>query len=181
MKEYKIIVIGPACSGKTTLAKLLSEKLNISHLQLDSYYWTQKWKPLQQEEFREKVKDFLNINCQWIIDGNHSKVRDLLWGKANICVWLNYPFIKVLKRCLKRSFSRGINREELYSQNVETLKRSFFSKDSVILFLLKTFFRRKREIPLLLKKYNFQNKEIFEIKNEKDMELLVSYFMDKNK
>lgn len=34
----KIIILGPGASGKTTLAKKLSQILNIPHLELDKYF-----------------------------------------------------------------------------------------------------------------------------------------------
>jgi adenylate kinase family enzyme len=39
MKDEKIILIGPVRTGKSTLAQLLSEKLDLPHISLDSVRW----------------------------------------------------------------------------------------------------------------------------------------------
>lgn len=39
----KIIIIGTTGSGKSTVAKKLSEKLNVPHIQLDFLFWKPNW------------------------------------------------------------------------------------------------------------------------------------------
>jgi adenylate kinase family enzyme len=82
-------------------------------------------------------------NDQWVSDGNYSKVRDIVWGHATDVIWLNYSFPLVFSRALRRTIRRAISREELFSGNRESLRMTFFSKDSLLLWILKTY-RRNR-------------------------------------
>ncbi len=70
-------------------------------------------------------------------------------------IWLNRPLPVTLYRLLKRTLHRTITREELWNGNRESFFSNFFSKDSVIYFMLK----KRRS---LNKKYNsiFRSREL---------------------
>ena len=76
----KIVVIGPNGSGKTTVAKKLSQKLNIPHIELDNIYWKPNWGESSKEEFRRKVDD-LTGRDEWIVDGNYARSQDLTYSE----------------------------------------------------------------------------------------------------
>ena len=84
---------------------------------------------------------------RWVMDGNYSAVRDLVWGRATAVVWLNYPFRVVLWRCLSRTIRRAITREELFSGNRESFRMSFLSRDSIILWAITSHRRVRRGVP----------------------------------
>ncbi|MFB3098236.1 MAG: AAA family ATPase, partial [Dehalococcoidia bacterium] len=87
----RIVVVGSSCSGKTTLANSLSEKLGYSHIELDAIHWLPDWVPRPVEEFR-KLTSVVIGEESWVVDGNYSSVRDLVWPRATTLVWLNHPF-----------------------------------------------------------------------------------------
>jgi adenylate kinase family enzyme len=163
--ERRIIIIGTSCSGKSTLAKTLSNKLGIVHYELDHYFWKEHWTESTKEEFTKKVKDIIEEK-NWVICGNYSKVREIIWSKATDIIWLDYPFQLVLFRSIKRSFIRSLKKEKVCNGNIETFKQSFFSKESIILWVIKTYKRRKNEYPILLKE--FDNKRIFRLRNKSE-------------
>ena len=39
----RIVIIGTSSSGKTTLGKNLAQKLNITHQELDFFFWEANW------------------------------------------------------------------------------------------------------------------------------------------
>jgi hypothetical protein len=41
------------------------------------------------QAFREHTLQALRGET-WIVDGNHWEVRDIVWGRADLLVWLNY-------------------------------------------------------------------------------------------
>ncbi len=86
----------------------------------------------------------------WVVDGNHSKVRDLVWSRADTVVWLDYPLWLILWRLAWRTSRRVIAREELWSGNRETLRGAFFSRNSLFMWALQAYRRRRREYPELL-------------------------------
>ena len=139
----RIVVVGSSCSGKTTYAKRLAASLGHDHLELDALHWLPNWVERPDKEFRALVSTAAAANG-WVIDGNYSIVRDLIWPRATCVVWLNYGFPIVFARALRRTLRRSLTREELYSGNRESLRRSFLHRDSILLWVITTYKRRKK-------------------------------------
>ena len=55
----------------------------------------------------------------WVVDGNYSVVRDLVWDRADTVVWLDLPRLVVVRRITTRSIRRVVWREELWNGNRE--------------------------------------------------------------
>ena len=43
----RINVVGTSCSGKSTLARALAERLNAPYIELDAIFWDRDWTPVQ--------------------------------------------------------------------------------------------------------------------------------------
>ena len=145
----RIVIIGTSCSGKSHLGKVLADKYQVPHIELDDLHWLPDWQERSDEEFIALVKEHI-AGDRWVIDGNYSVVRELIWSRATIIIWLNYSFPLVLFRAIKRSIIRAITKEKLFSDNVETFRQSFFSKESIILWVIKTHYANKRRYRVLL-------------------------------
>ena len=144
----RVVVVGTTGSGKTTFARRLAAILDVPHIELDALHWQANWEPVPKEVLRERARHAAAMP-RWVADGNYSKVRDILWGRATAVIWLNYPFPIIFGRLLYRTLKRIATRERLYSGNTESFRRSFLSRDSILLWLLRTYGRRRREYPLL--------------------------------
>ena len=81
----------------------------------------------------------------WVVDGNYSKTRDITWPRATTIVWLDYPLPLILWRLGLRILRRAVTRERLWQGNQESLRTHLFTKESLILWALQTYKRRKRE------------------------------------
>jgi len=127
LEMHRIAVVGNSGSGKSTLALRMAKKLEYPFLELDSIYHQPGWEPLPEDELRARVADFA-LQQEWIIDGNYSVVRDLIWPAADTLVWLDLPRRVVMKRVLLRTLKRGVTREELWNGNREPLS-NFISFD----------------------------------------------------
>lgn len=160
----RIVVVGTSCSGKTTLAKNLAQALGVKHIELDSIYWLPDWVERPKEEFRKLVEKEVAAEA-WALDGNYSKTRDIVWKRATAIVWLNYSFPLVAYRALSRTTRRVFNREILYSQNRETFSKAFLSKDSILLWVLTSFHRRRRDYPRLLQEISGSEVKVFVFQN----------------
>ncbi|NLG68109.1 MAG: adenylate kinase, partial [Firmicutes bacterium] len=55
--------------------------------------------------FRHRVHEATSGRC-WVVDGNYSRVRDILWPMADTVVWLDYPLPVILGRLLRRTARR---------------------------------------------------------------------------
>jgi adenylate kinase family enzyme len=145
---HRIIVTGSTGSGKTTLALQLARRLAIPGIDLDDLYWGANWTPVALEEFRAKTDQATRQPC-WAISGNYRVVRDITWPRADTLIWLDYAFPLVFYRLMKRTISRIISGELACNGNRETVSAAF-GKDSIIVWLFKSYWRRKRDVPKLL-------------------------------
>ena len=141
----RVVVVGTSCAGKTSFAQSLSRALSFPHIELDRLYWQPNWVPRPAEEFRALTAQALSQD-RWVVDGNYGVVRDLVWSRATTIVWLNYSFPTVLWRALVRTVRRALTREELFSSgNRESLRMAFFSRESILWWVLTTFYRRRKQ------------------------------------
>ena len=167
--HHRIVVIGTTSSGKSTLAKQIAEKLNLNWIELDALHWEPNWKHADDEVFRKRVKNAIQAE-RWVVAGNYSITRDLVWFHAQAIIWLDYPFHIVFWRLITRTIWRVVTQEELWSGNRERLSSQlrFWSQDSLINWLFKTYWRRKHEIPILLLQY--KHLKLIHFKHPKEAE-----------
>lgn len=140
----RVAVVGTSCSGKTTFARDLSGIAGAAHIELDALNWKANWEARPTAEFRSLVEEAVSCD-RWIADGNYQAVREIVWSRATAVVWLNYPFWRVFSRALLRALRRVLTREELYSGNRESFRQAFFSRDSILLWVITSHRRRNRE------------------------------------
>jgi len=149
MDLRRVAVIGTSCSGKTTFAATLAARQQTPHIELDALHWRPGWVEAPPEAFRAAVAAATSAE-RWVSDGNYSKVRDLIWSRATSVIWLDYPFTTVMRRALCRTLRRAITREELFSGNRESLRMAFFSRDSILWWVVTTYRRRREQYSALL-------------------------------
>jgi adenylate kinase family enzyme len=141
----RIVVVGTSCSGKTTLARVLASRLDIPHVELDALHWLPGWQERPGAEFRDLVAT-RTAGPRWVVDGNYRKVTmELVWPRASLILWLDYPFALVFWRGLRRTLRRSITSEELFGGNRESLGRSLFSRGSILWWIVQTHRRRHRD------------------------------------
>lgn len=133
----RITVYGPSGSGKSTLGIALAERLGLPYVDLDHvFHRGPTWDDdLSVEEFRAEVAAWLAAHPDgWVIAGNYSTVRDMILPDAETAIWLDLPFLTVYRRLAWRTISRAITGEELFNGNRESLRQTFFSRDSMLLW-----------------------------------------------
>lgn len=151
LQMQRVVVIGTSCSGKTTFARNLAHKWNVPHIELDAVHWQPNWTPIPRDEFRAQAQEAVAPKA-WVLDGNYSAVRDIVWARATALVWLNYSFSVVALRALRRTLRRSIFKEPMWAGNTESLRHAFFSRDSILWWVLTTYRKRRRDYPLLFQK-----------------------------
>jgi adenylate kinase family enzyme len=168
-KLKRVVVIGTSCSGKTRLAASLAQKLNLPHIELDSIFWKPNWTHTPREEFRNLVTK-ATAPEEWVLDGNYSAVRDILWTRATTLIWLNYPFNVVARRALSRTLRNILYRKVMWAGNKETFRQAFLSKDSILWWVLTTYRRRRRDYPRLFKDPAHGHLQIIELASPAEAE-----------
>ncbi|HET7152275.1 MAG TPA: AAA family ATPase, partial [Candidatus Kapabacteria bacterium] len=120
----RFIIVGTSGSGKTTTARSISSRLGIPHIELDSLYHQPGWTHDTDEMFRAKVAQAISGES-WVVDGNYSIVHDIVLPRAQVIVWLDHPFWRVMTQLVTRTVRRMYSREELWNGNKEELTKMF--------------------------------------------------------
>jgi adenylate kinase family enzyme len=135
----RVSVVGTSGVGKSTVASSLARLLGADFLELDSLQHQADWTPLPTPEFRVRVAAVAEGE-RWVIDGNYSRVQDIVWARADTVVWLDLPRRTVMRRVIWRTLRRVGGRVELWNGNRERW-RNFFALDkeeSVIVWAWQT-------------------------------------------
>lgn len=143
----RIVVVGTSGSGKTTVAKRLAEALGLTYICSDAIIWGPNWTLVPHEQ-RVPVYDKATQAQSWTIDGNFGGTGhpqdELILKRADTLVWLDLSFRRVFSQLFTRTVRRAWTREELWHGNRESWRLSFFSRESVLLWTIRTFRTNRR-------------------------------------
>ena len=149
----RVVVFGTTGSGKSWLANRLSERTGLRVIELDALYWGPNWQGATDHLFRHRVEretvPLAGDDSGWIVVGNYGQVRDLTWHLADTLIWFDLPSRVVFWRLLRRTVGRVISGEELWrTGNRETFRNSFLSRQSILLWALKTHRRNRKRFAI---------------------------------
>ncbi len=167
----RIAIVGTTSSGKSTLAQRLAEKLCADFVELDALHWEPNWKEADLKVFRERVERAMASNA-WVVAGNYHVVRDLIWPKAEMVIWLDYPLPVIFWRLLRRTVRRAVTQEELWNGNRETFwgHLKLWSQESLFHWLFKTYWQRKRDYPILFAEPQNAHLAVLQFKSPREAE-----------
>jgi adenylate kinase family enzyme len=101
----RIVILGCAGSGKTTLARQLGERTGASVICLDSI-WQPHWTAKDVSAFRSLVKN-AHVGDEWISDGNFALATfDIRVPRATVVIWLERPRLYCVWSAITRVFKR---------------------------------------------------------------------------
>lgn len=138
----RIVVVGTSGSGKSTLARSLGARLQRPVIELDALHWGPHW--TERPDFEAQIAAAI-AQPAWVIDGNYSRGRALIWPRADTIVWLDYHWVVIYWRLLWRTLRRVCGQQVLWAGNRESWRRAFMSRDSLFVWVYQTYGRRKRE------------------------------------
>lgn len=149
----------------------IAERFGFDFIELDALHWEPNWQEAPPEVFRERVETATQAPA-WVVAGNYHIVRDLTWSKAEAVIWLDYPLWMIFRRLWNRTWRRWWVQEELWNDNRESIWTHFkiWSDESLFKWLFKTYWRRKREYPLLLALPEHQHLKVIRFKHPKEAE-----------
>ena len=122
----KILIIGSVASGKTTLSKKLSKKINIKRYEIDLIVHDDKnnYKRTHLEQL--KIIKNINKNKDWIIEGTLRNNLDILLEMSDKIIWINNKIIVRDFRIITRFIKQKLKIEKsYYKPNLKMLKSMF--------------------------------------------------------
>jgi adenylate kinase family enzyme len=147
------VTTASGCGG-TTLGRELAARLAVPFHELDALFWRPGWVESTADELRARVEPIV-AEEGWVIDGSYqSKIGQLVLGRADVVVWLDLPLRVWLPRLVRRTIRRARSGETLWGTNRETIRGGLLSRDSLLLFTLRTFRGRRRMYPVRFATYD---------------------------
>jgi hypothetical protein len=195
----KIVIIGSAGAGKTTLARKLGYKLHIKVFHLDRFFWERDWKGETRDNWKGKTKDTridildkLVREKQWIIEGTYICSSEPRLNAADTIIFLDTSPLVCLLRIIRRHHPllcllhmiRGHHRYHVCSfRDIPEGcrdKLTFLRMWRVLIFPLRE--RRTLQQKLLYYKSNCETKQIIRLRTRKEVEEFITHpepFTDK--
>ncbi|ASS74213.1 hypothetical protein CIG75_03910 [Tumebacillus algifaecis] len=124
----KVLIIGIVASGKTTLAKRLSERFNIPWYELDSIVHHQTETGRYKRTAYEQIEVIKNIDKigVWIFEGTDRPSYRCLFEMADTIIFLDTPLWKRRIRILARFLKQILGIEKCnYKPDIEMLKMMY--------------------------------------------------------
>lgn len=117
-RPQRILVAGVSGSGKTTLSHRIAEAWDLRHVEIDALFHGPDWTP--RPEFLDDVRAFA-AEERWVTEWQYTSkgTDEVLPPRAQLAVWLDYPYRVVRSRLIRRTLARGILRQELWNGNRE--------------------------------------------------------------
>jgi adenylate kinase family enzyme len=162
----RICIVGTTGQGKSTLARQLAAKFQMECVELDAINWQPNWTPISPSEFQVRVAEAVRPE-RWVIEGGYSPVRPLIWARADTVIWLDYPLPFVFWRLLRRTIRRMMKNEVLWNGNRESFV-TLFSTDSIIVWLFRTYWRRKKQYPELFTLPEYRHLNVLRFQSPKE-------------
>jgi len=98
----RVVVLGTAGAGKSTLAQTLAGLGDAEYVDLDALYYAENWEVVSREAFRTRLRALAD-RPRWVADGSYIDDADrLLWPRAQLIVWLDLPLLVILPRLVRR-------------------------------------------------------------------------------
>ncbi|NDI37134.1 AAA family ATPase [Chengkuizengella sediminis] len=125
----KIHIIGSVGSGKTTLARVLSNSYNIPYYELDNVVWERhKSGDIRRtDEERDNYLEEIISSDVWIIEGAHNhKWVEKSFQNADLIIFLDTPYPKRMVRIIKRFILQKMGLEKSnYNPTIKIFGKMF--------------------------------------------------------
>lgn len=147
----RINVIGTSGSGKSTFSRKLAGTLGYPCIEMDRIYWRPNWEEADDETFLAELQNSI-CGESWVLDGNYSKTQPVKWKSVDTVIWLDYGFLRTFYQVVCRSIERAVTKTELWpgTGNRESFRRTFFSRDSIVLWMLTSYRKNKKRYANLI-------------------------------
>ncbi len=133
-----IAVVGGG--GKSTLSRAIAVKHGLNHVELDAIKWLPQWEERSNIDMIRLVKEAIQQkhSTGWVIDGNYfSVLKDMVIRSADTVIFVNMPWLVMFKRVAIRSVIRALDKRKICGENTESIRMTFMSRKSLLLWHIK--------------------------------------------
>ena len=171
----KIVIIGSAGAGKSTLARKLSSKLSIKVVHLDRVFWKPGWKEKPRDTRIDILQQIVRED-QWVIEGTYLSSSEPRLNAADTIVFLDINPLLCILRIIRRyrPFFRLLRIVKLQHGYQDCSRRDIPDgcQDKLnlirILKVLAFPFRGRRTLKQKLRKY--KSKQIIWLRSPREVE-----------
>lgn len=164
----RILLVGCAGAGKSTLARALGPRLQLPVIHLDREYWRPGWVETPAEEWALRVDELVS-QPRWLMDGNYSNTFEPRIRRAQAVVFLDFPRALCIRRVLARTLKNfGRNRPDMREGCRERMDREYWG------FLLWIWNYPQRSRPRILESMekHREGREMLYIKSPAELKVL---------
>jgi adenylate kinase family enzyme len=140
----RLMIYGVTGSGKTTLARQVSERTGLPWYPVDDMTWEPGWVGVPADEQRRRIAAVC-ANEQWIIDHGYSSWLDVVMARVELIVALDYPRWLSLGRLLRRTLLRNLDHRPICNGNTESFRQTF-SRNSIIVWHFQSFAKKRDRV-----------------------------------
>ncbi|MFS2241566.1 AAA family ATPase [Microbacterium sp. OR16] len=149
LHRSRVLIAGVTGAGKTTLAKRLAEIWNLRHVEIDALFHGPGWTP--RPEFTGDVRAFA-AEQRWVTESQYTSrgTEAILAPRAELVLWLDYPYRVVRARLVRRTVARQLLRTELWNGNRERGITNMFRRDAtdnILLWQTRTLHKWAERMP----------------------------------
>jgi hypothetical protein len=101
----RVAVIGPVASGKSTMARTLSDRFALPVHDLDAYYWAEAG-PTSATEWTA-IEQSLAAGDRWVIAGDYRATAAIRVAAADTVIWLDLSPMVCTRRAIARRLRGG--------------------------------------------------------------------------
>lgn len=98
----RVMIIGGGGAGKSTLARLIGDAVDLPVIHIDPMYWNSGWVQRPREETRELALEAAQKD-KWVFDGNNSATMQERLDRADTVIFLDVGTLTRLWRITKRT------------------------------------------------------------------------------
>lgn len=174
----RVNVIGTSGSGKSRFSRELSSILNVPYIEMDSVFWEKDWRMPDDPTFVARLQKAISGDS-WVLDGNYSRTVPIKWRAVDYVIWLDFPFLRTLLQSIRRALSRVVTRQELWegTGNRESWRR-LFSKESIVLWSLKSYFPNRNRILSLIQSRDNAGIRFIRVRTQKQRNQVLRAFRE---
>lgn len=140
-RARRLLVYGVTGSGKSVAARRIAERLGLPCHLADELTWEAGWTPVDQDEQRRRFTAIAEQES-WVLDTAYGAWLDVILLRADLIVGLDYPRWFSLRRLVRRTAARVIDKGPICNGNVETV-RATLGTNSILWWHFRSFARKR--------------------------------------